>query len=215
MTSTFAISLSVGLLLTLSTQVTGVFWTPSLRSQQQQNEPPYPLSQEITSITWEPIEEIERVANGSDNWPITWGADDQLYTAYGDGQGFEQQAPEKLSLGFAAIDGPPSEFYGTNIESDGEQRGDGRAGKKASSLLMIEDRLYMWVRNVDGNGHGCQLAWSDTEATTWEWVEWTFPEFGYVFLFNMGQIMRVRAMIMFISHRQMVQMHTSQPITLS
>ena len=39
---------------------------------------------------------IVRKALDSDNWPITWGDDDQLYTAYGDGRGFEPFVKTKL-----------------------------------------------------------------------------------------------------------------------
>ncbi|HEX2473910.1 MAG TPA: serine hydrolase, partial [Lacipirellulaceae bacterium] len=48
-----------------------------------------PQSPVISRITWAPAESIIRRARGSDNWPITWGDDDALYTAYGDGRGFE------------------------------------------------------------------------------------------------------------------------------
>mgnify|MGYP000505948294 CR=1 FL=1 len=34
----------------------------------------------------------------ADNWPITWADDDQLYTAYGDGKGFEPYIDVKLSV---------------------------------------------------------------------------------------------------------------------
>ena len=41
----------------------------------------------------------------------------------------------------------------------GEQpRGDGKKGKKASGLLMVDGVLFLWVRNA-GNA---QLAWSAT-----------------------------------------------------
>ena len=41
---------------------------------------------------------------------------DNLYTAYGDGNGFEPFVPEKLSLGLAKIIGAPLEFKGVNDE---------------------------------------------------------------------------------------------------
>lgn len=50
---------------------------------------PYPESKTITRVIWAPVAEIVRAANGSDNWPNTWADDDALYTAYGDGWGFE------------------------------------------------------------------------------------------------------------------------------
>jgi len=67
--------------------------------------PPYPPSPVIKKIAWAPADEIIRRASGSDNWPITWADDDNQYTAYGDGWGFEPKTKEKLSLGIAKITG--------------------------------------------------------------------------------------------------------------
>jgi len=49
---------------------------------------PRKASPAIARLTWAPAKTIVRLAPGSDNWPITWGDDDRLYTAYGDGWGF-------------------------------------------------------------------------------------------------------------------------------
>jgi CubicO group peptidase (beta-lactamase class C family) len=149
--------------------------------------PPYPYSPVITSLSWAPASEIQRDALGSDNWPLTWGDDGQLYTAYGDGNGFDPKVPDKLSLGFARVEGTPESFTGVNIRSDGEQVGDGASGKKASGILMVDGTLYMWVRNVISNGQGCQLASSTDYAETWTWSNWTFAEFGYCTFINFGQ----------------------------
>ena len=112
----------------------------------------------IKDVKWAPAESIVRKAKGGDNWPITWADDGHLYTAYGDGNGFEPDIPEKLSLGFARVEGGPADFAGVNIRSaTGEQRGNGKAGKKASGLLMVDGVLYLWVRNA-GNA---RLAWSN------------------------------------------------------
>lgn len=99
---------------------------------------PYPLSEIIGEVEWAPAETIVRKARGSDNWPLTWGDDDALYTAYGDGNGFEPFVEKKLSLGFARITGGPADFQGKNVRSAGERLGDGRRGPKASGLLMVE-----------------------------------------------------------------------------
>src|SRR5262249_42072471 len=95
---------------------------------------PYPRSSVIQGITWAPPATIVRPARDSDNWPLTWADDDQLYTAYGDGTGFSPKVPEKLSLGLARIQGGPDDFVGVNVRSPtGEQpKGDGKRGKKAS-----------------------------------------------------------------------------------
>src|SRR5262249_28543380 len=51
-----------------------------------------------------------------------------------------------------------------------EQKGDGKQGKKASGLLMVDGTLYLWGRNA-GNA---QLAWSSDHALTWTWADWKF-----------------------------------------
>ncbi|MCI0704539.1 MAG: beta-lactamase family protein, partial [Planctomycetia bacterium] len=65
-------------------------------TDQPANSSPYPPSKVITGLEWAPKDSIIRKAKGSDNWPLTWGDDDHLYTAYGDGNGFAPFTPEKL-----------------------------------------------------------------------------------------------------------------------
>ena len=76
-----------------------------------------PPSGVIQEIRWAPVETIRCAAKGSDNWPITWGDDDALYTAYGDGQGFEPYLQDKLSLGLAKVSGSPPDFHGVNLRT--------------------------------------------------------------------------------------------------
>jgi len=147
---------------------------------------PYPASEIITSLVWDST--IVRDALGSDLWVSTWADDDQIYTVYGDGWGFQPRVPDKLSQGFAKITGPPQNYRAVNIRSaSGEDIGDGKKGKKASGLLMADGILYMWVRNADKNGEQNQLAWSENHAKTWSWCDWTFPEFGTLCFVNFGQ----------------------------
>ena len=146
---------------------------------------PYPASPVIQAVKWAPAASVVRKAKGGDNWPITWADDGHLYTAYGDGNGFEPAIPEKLSLGFARVEGGPTDFTGINIRSpSGEQRGDGRAGKKASGILMVDGALYLWARNA-GNA---RLAWSNDHGRTWEWSDWRFTtSFGCPTFLNFGR----------------------------
>ncbi len=125
-----------------------------------------------------------RQARGSDNWPLTWGDDDALYAAYGDGRGFEPFVDVKLSLGLAKISGAPNDFVGINLRSPtAEQRGDGAAGKKASGLLMVDGVLYLLARNA-GNS---QLAWSRDHGQSWTWSDWKFTRsFGCPTFLNFG-----------------------------
>jgi len=171
----------------------GIGWTPALaadaraaaRDRPSSVPRPYPPSDVIGQIRWAPPETIIRKACGSDNWPITWGDDDALYTAYGDGWGFEPKVDRKLSLGLAKVIGGPEDFHGVNIRSaSGEQIGDGAAGKKASGLLMVDGVLYLWARNA-GNA---QLAWSEDRGATWRWAPWRFAEsFGCPTFLNFGR----------------------------
>ena len=93
--------------------------------------------------------------------------------------------PDKLSLGFARVVGPPEDFTGINIRSaTGERKGDGARGQKASGMLMVGGVLYMWVRNA-GNS---QLAWSSDHARTWTWCGWRFEtSFGCPTFLNFGK----------------------------
>jgi hypothetical protein len=54
-------------------------------------------------------------------------------------------------------------------------------------MLMVDGVLYQWVRNANGNGEECQLAVSGDHATTWEWSDWHFGEFGYCAFLNFGR----------------------------
>ena len=88
---------------------------------------PYPESQAIQGVEWAPAGTILRKAEGGDNWPITWADDGNLYTAYGDGQGFEPKVDKKLSVGFAKIVGGPQDFQGRQYSQP--DRGVGRGGQ--------------------------------------------------------------------------------------
>lgn len=134
---------------------------------------PYPPSPIISGIVFDPADRIVRQAEGSDNWPTTWGDDDALYSAYGDGWGFEPKVDKKLSLGFVRVTGEPLAPRGENLRTEsGERVGQGDRGVKASGLLMVEGVLYMWVRNADNS----QLAWSADHGVTWEWADWRMTD---------------------------------------
>jgi CubicO group peptidase (beta-lactamase class C family) len=128
--------------------------------------PPYPPSPVVRRVRFDPPDSVLRKAIDSDNWPLTWADDGALYTAYGDGRGFEPFVEKKLSLGLAKIDGAPPGFIGTNLRSDSAERtGDGPKGPKASGMLMVDGTLYMWVRNTNNS----TLAWSPDHGRTWHW----------------------------------------------
>ncbi|MDB6054556.1 MAG: hypothetical protein JWN25_2079 [Verrucomicrobiales bacterium] len=146
---------------------------------------PYPPSAVIQEIHWVAKEKIIRRAEGSDTWPLTWGDDDLLYTAYGDGNGFEPFVPEKLSMGLATVSGQPPYFKGENLRAPSvEFKGAGAAGRKASGILMVENHLFLWTRNATNS----QLGWSDDHGKTWTWSSWKFTNsFGCPTFLNFGK----------------------------
>ena len=93
----------------------GRSWPPSQfdagpRAGRRSSAAPYPPSPVIPAFDWAPPDTILRRAKGSDNWPMTWADDDWLYTAYGDGNGFEPLLKGKLSLGLARVRGKPPQI---------------------------------------------------------------------------------------------------------
>jgi putative membrane-bound dehydrogenase-like protein len=165
------------------------FWEPLVASvnaaKNSQSKPPVPPSKVIARLDWAPASTIVRRAKGGDNWPITWADDDALYTAYGDGQGFDPFIDKKLSLGLSRITGDPENFRGENLRAPSiEQVGEGANGKKASGLLMVDGVLYLWARNA-GNS---QLASSADGGSTWKWADWKFTaSFGCPTFLNFGK----------------------------
>jgi hypothetical protein len=142
--------------------------------------PPYPPSQLITGLTWDST--VVRVGDGvtGDNWPITWGDDDLLYVSYGDGDGFSHRSP-KLSLGFATLAGEPPGLTPRDLSSNIDTpEGQGSNGIKASGMLMVDGRLYLFVRNYKPAGSNdytnSRLAWSTDHGRTWTWANWLFAD---------------------------------------
>ena len=177
----------------ISGQVTGPIQEPATATSMpvylcsSVKEPPadYPPSPVIEEILWAPPETILRRAKGGDNWPITWGDDDWLYTAYGDGSGFEPLLKEKLSMGLCRVKGDPLNLVAENLRAPSlETKGGGASGKKASGLLMVDGVLYLWARNA-GNA---QLVWSVDHGRTWTWADWKLStSFGCPTPLNFGR----------------------------
>jgi hypothetical protein len=164
-----------------------LLYTPPVPGQIAEGRSPYPASPVIAGVQWAPAAEIIRLARGSDTWPLTWADDGHLYTAYADGWGFDPRVEKKLSLGLGRVEGNPPEIRGVNIRSEIEEPGDGRRGRKASGMLMIDGTLYMLLRNADRQGRQGQLAWSRDRGVTWAEADWRFETLGYPTFINFGR----------------------------
>jgi hypothetical protein len=140
---------------------------------------PYPHSPVIASLKWD--ESIDKLkTQAGDNWPITWAEGDFQITAWGDGPGFDERPP-RLSLGFARVWGDPPNLRGEDFASDADTpQGGGSSAIKASGLLLVDGKLYMWVRNYRPPGSddftNARLAWSKNHGTNWTWANWHFAD---------------------------------------
>ena len=75
----------------------------------------YPASPVISGVSFD-WSTHQRLAPGSDNWPITWADDDQQYTSWGDGGGFGGTNDDsRVSLGFGRVDGEKDSYQGANL----------------------------------------------------------------------------------------------------
>src|SRR6267378_8538573 len=108
---------------------------------------PYARSPVIRGITWH-WETRRTAAPGSDLWPVTWSADDNLYAAWGDGGGFEGTDREgRVALGFAKIEGSPEQFAATNLNGGKAALHPPSFPKqgKTGGILAVGARLYAWL----------------------------------------------------------------------
>lgn len=143
-------------------------------------EPPYPPSQTITGITWH-WDTYQTAAIGSDLWPVTWGPDDHLYLAWGDGGGFGgSDSDGRVSMGFARIEGGPEHFHGFNVNGGKNPEHPASFPKKGKTAALLFDRgvLYASINLQDGEWPNVNhvLAWSTNQGATWAKCDWLFPK---------------------------------------
>lgn len=164
---------------------------------QAQHAAPYPPSPVIQSATWD-FEHLVRLGHtvgegGSDLWPVTWAADDNIYTSWGDGGGFSgaSDGRGRVSIGFARITGFPPRMHGVDIWGDARRYAEHPATfcGKSGSMLAVGGILYAWVGSwynpVKSNFVPCQpnpkvpedrLAWSGDLGATWILSQWKVDE---------------------------------------
>lgn len=156
----------------------------------------------ITGITWDFAHQII-LASGSDLWPTTWGADDHVWTGWGDGGGFGGgNHINRASVGFARISGIPPNIKGSNIWGS-TKTGGGKAQYQATfcgkpeSEISAKGVLYVWIgsyynNNVTDTPHCAvnpsvpnhHLAYSTDGGITWKEKSWEFTENMGAFVFN-------------------------------
>lgn len=124
---------------------------------------PYPKSDLITSIKWDK-NAIVTFGKGSDQWPMTWAADNNVYTAWGDGFGWAEKG-KKHSIGITRISGTPPKLKGEDLWGDGP----GHGFAKPEALIALGDSLYMFWTNSESrdDDHNTSVATSVDSGKTW------------------------------------------------
>lgn len=130
---------------------------------------PYPQSSTITGLSFD-WSTHRRLAQGSDNWPITWADDGHQYTSWGDGGGFSGTDDlGRESLGVARMEGPASNYTGYNRYGGVDQEFSSSIEGKSYGIISISGTLYMWVSpGSDTNNYSqTRLYYSTNHGGTW------------------------------------------------
>ena len=133
------------------------------------NGPPS-LGPVITGVTFDESSH-QRLAQGSDNWPLTWSDDDHQYAMWGDGGGFNgSESDGRSSFGVARIEGNHDNYRGVNRfgGKDGECASNIH-GKAHGAPISVGGVLYVWVSpHDDQHGYGSfSLYRSLDKGCTW------------------------------------------------
>src|SRR5687768_16269454 len=132
--------------------------------------PPYPQSGVIAGVTFDD-NTARTEAAGSDIWPITWAADDTLYTPWGDGGDFGGTNQDgRVLLGVARVTGGKRDYVGENIAGGVNAPHPAPFGGKSEGILALGNMLYLWR---DGDKSSLEYfkffeLWrSDDRGATW------------------------------------------------
>jgi hypothetical protein len=139
--------------------------------------PPYPPSSIITGIAFE-WHTHKRHASGSDNWPITWSANDHQYTAWGDGSGFGGTGPAgRVSLGIGRIEGTSAVYKGYNVWGGKNPEVPAEFEGKSYGIIALGTNLYMWRCGTGGADLlGAQHLYKSIDnGRNWVAAGWEFP----------------------------------------
>jgi hypothetical protein len=144
---------------------------------------PYPPSPVISGISFDWSTHV-RMANGSDNWPVTWAADDHQYTTWGDGGGFGGSNQDgRVSLGVARIEGSAGSYRGVNVWGGKDALQPAQFTGKSYGIAAVDGSLYMW-RCGDGSLEAAfmyqRLYRSTNQGQSWQetGVEYTQSSFS-------------------------------------
>jgi hypothetical protein len=145
-------------------------------SESAESDLPYPPSRLIKGVEFDWSTHV-RMAEGSDNWAITWADDDHQYSSWGDGGGFGgTNSVGRVSLGVAKIQGSFEDYQPLNVWGGLNAAYEPEFEGKSYGIIFIDGILYMWV----GPGSNtksyeeARLFYSADYGATWTPADWAF-----------------------------------------
>ena len=139
--------------------------------------PPYPQSEVIKAIKFH-WGLHNRLASGSDNWPVTWADDDNQYLVWGDGGGFGgTNSIGRSSIGIARIEGNWHSYQPSNIWGGYNPENQHEIIGKSYGIVCINSVLYMWIgmfHTIEDQFDEVKIAHSKDHGASWEFTDWSF-----------------------------------------
>ncbi len=118
------------------------------------------------------LDSIVSMAPGSDNWVVTWAADGEQYTSWGDGGGFDGDNKRgRVSFGVARIDGDVDNFTTTNIWGGYKSQAPAQFTGKSYGIIALGETLWMWRTGNESEDSAFktqELLFSSDNAKHWQ-----------------------------------------------
>ncbi|MDH3695124.1 MAG: DUF4185 domain-containing protein [Gammaproteobacteria bacterium] len=142
---------------------------------------PYPPSAVISDVIFDDAS-LRTEAPGSDNWPITWATNGNLYTTGSDVGGFGgTNSDGRVSLGVGRVEDNQNNYRGFNIAGGKNAPFAAQFTGKSEGILALGNTLYLW-RNGDGSDANAfkfaDLYRSDDLGATWQFTGVSFSKSG-------------------------------------
>lgn len=132
-------------------------------------EAPYPPSTLIGNLTFD-FGSISSHGAGSDQWPMTWADDGEIYGVWGDGYGWSESGT-KMYMGVTRIQGDPPQLSGIDVWG-----GNGTNRKPSGIIADGNQKMYLFWGTSNDGWKGSYGGMSSDNGTNWN--------FGFPQVFN-------------------------------
>jgi hypothetical protein len=151
-----------------------------LSSPQSQAQTITPPASKFFSTSAEESFSTHQLKGNGDLWPSCWAADDNLYTANGDGTAFTGSTFSDMAV--SKISGEPGQLSGTTLATNvGTNWSGSNYTRKPTGMLCTGGAIYLAFQNLNevtfNDAPAASIAKSVDNGVTWTW-DATAPMFG-------------------------------------